>query len=171
VSAWKPGDVAMALVTWDNAPAFRKAKGESDVTTKPAFRSEGWWVFGPTTRIPVGDEMSARPLVVLDLPDGAKAGWPVLVDALRKAREATGFRMTFDGLIAQIEAQTTTPKPDEPQGLGAVVRERHPEDGVDWVRVPLASNDARWFCGDTGEWREWSQIDAVLVLSEGVVES
>jgi hypothetical protein len=162
---WKPGDVAMALVTWDNAPAFRKAKGESDVTTKPAFKAEGWWVFGPTTRIPVGDEIAVRPLVVLDLPDGAKAGWPVLVDALRKAREATGFRMTFDGLIEQIEAQTTPQKPDEPQGLGAVVRDA---GGKAWVRADPVE---RPWCDATSMgdgWADYSDIDAVEVLSEGV---
>jgi hypothetical protein len=65
-------------------------------------------------------------------------------------------------------ANPTPPKPPEPTGLGAVVRERHSEDGVDWVRVPLASNDERWFCGDTGEWREYADIDVVRVLSEGV---
>ena len=62
-----------------------------------------------------------RPLVVLDLPNGALAGWPVVVNALRAARRDTGYHMIFDGLVDQIEVQARPPKPSEPTGLGAVV--------------------------------------------------
>ncbi len=61
------------------------------------------------------------------------------------------------------------PKPDEPQGLGAVV-----EDAADhrWTRIyPGVGEGEAWYCDDArgrAQWEHWANIAAVKVLSEGV---
>jgi hypothetical protein len=151
---WKPGDVASIL-----------PKG-----TQVALRTRAGWTYADGSTHGVrADEYNFRPLVVIDLPPGALAGWPVLVNALREAGEKTGYRMIFDGLIEQIETQTKPPKPEEPTGLGAVVEDA---DGRLFTR--------RCDCGAPRDWwpnhaieevavgTAYSDIDAVRVLSEGV---
>ena len=80
----------------------------------------------------------------------------------------------FHEIAAQIEEQVR-PRPAEPQGLGAVVEDR---SGVRWIRLHThgACND--WYLVKANDYtredvshggrRKWHQIDAVLVLSEGV---
>lgn len=152
---WKPGDVGVTA----GPAAERFLVGRCDEATAFAYTD------GEYTTIPPRDD--ARPLVVIDLPNGCLAGWPVLIDALERARVQTGLNMTFSGLIAQIRSQTEPLKPEEPTGLGAVVEDaggeryiRHPGDLAPW----------RWAPGTDGErpWRYYADIDAVKVLSEGV---
>lgn len=104
--------------------------------------------------------------VSIRLPNGALAGWPVLIHSLRLAEEKTGLNMVFQGLIEQIEAQIPPPKPDEPTGLGAVVED---EDGLRWSLLPPTVNGKRWACWDEPRIdRDYADIAAVRVLSEGV---
>lgn len=62
----------------------------------------------------------------------------------------------------------TPPKPAEPTGLGAVVED---EEGVLWTYTGLGSISP-WVCpssrGSVGGWRNYGEIAAVRVLSEGV---
>lgn len=62
-------------------------------------------------------------------------------------------------------ANPTPPRPEEPMTFGAIVEDR---DGRHWVRVAPAMDalPCPW-CSGKDEC-EWSDIDAVRVLSEGV---
>ena len=55
------------------------------------------------------------------------------------------------------------PRPDEPQGLGAVARDG---SGRVWASV---KDDTRtpWYCPETGDWRGWDDLTDPVVLSEG----
>jgi hypothetical protein len=153
---WKPGDVAM-VTAYNHPEPYRAYYCGRDET----------WRKCDSTAFCVDQPMTLHPLVVIDLPDGALAGWPVLIHALKVAREKTGFRMIFDGLIDQIEAQTadpTPPKPNEPTGLGAVVWDA----GTRWTLAVRIPGSFPWV-GEHGGVRGWNEFsDAVEVLSEGV---
>jgi hypothetical protein len=57
------------------------------------------------------------------------------------------------------------PKPEEPTGLGAVVEDANADL---WVHS-CQGGRAQWMRrNNPSAWREWSEIDAVRVLSEGV---
>ena len=107
--------------------------------------------------------MSAPESVTITLPaspcHAAPIGWAAVIENLRETR----FVVLSD-LAGQIEAQLPKPKPEEPKGLGAVVKDR---GGVRFVRVGA-------FCGF---WKsefsslhafDYADIDVVEVLSEGV---
>lgn len=107
--------------------------------------------------------MSENQTISIQLPSGALAGWPVLVNALKEAADKTGYHMIFGGLVEQIQAQTTPPKPDEPLGLGAVVED---VAGHRWI---LVFQKGMWQREDDRDvWRTWEAVMAVRVLSEGV---
>jgi hypothetical protein len=122
-------------------------------------------------RTPKGEAMPKSPeSVTITLPDGARAGWPVVIDALIRAKSATGLDMTFGGLIEQIRSQTI-PKPNEPEGLGAVVED---SKGHRWVKIDVHLNCNDWTTQGAGSnqrgtgvrW-DYADIDAVRILSEG----
>lgn len=154
---WKPGDVAMVGDDYEQRRAIVRPRHGANGALEFAYTAGGFDMVGG-----LADGWSARPLVVIDLPNGALAGWPTLIDALRRAREATGLHMIFTGLIEQIEAQTAERKPPEPTGLGAVVEDA---DGQRWVRFKGRLDDT--WAGDESNSR-YADIDAVKVLSEGV---
>lgn len=109
-----------------------------------------------------------RRLVVIDpeetIPEPA-------VEAFRKAWheadelgvEGSRVRVGIKALLDEI-LDPTVPKPDEPTGAGAVVADR---DGDLWVRADLEDPQAWVRIGDT-VWLEYSRINAVHVLSEGI---
>lgn len=104
----------------------------------------------------IGDSVvsDVRRLVILELPDGALAGWPTLVHHLEIAKEKTGLHMVFGGLIRQINAQTREPKPEEPTDPKACVADRR--ENI-WRRLA----DGDWVCTsgpDVGEYLTWSQL-------------
>lgn len=106
-----------------------------------------------------------RPLVVLDL-EGI--GSPQNV--VRTLRWTNMVPVEVMSAIAdQIEAQTRPPKPAEPTGLGAVVKDSR--DRV-FVRIERDGGQAKWILINAPEDEDpryvWSAIDAVKVLSEGV---
>ena len=85
-----------------------------------------------------------------------------------------GTAAWIDWIEEQYLTQTAPPKPDEPTGLGAVVEDA---EGVRWTLTmrPPATNEpkASPWCRDhipaSGvKFAEWSEINAVRVLSEGV---
>lgn len=64
-------------------------------------------------------------------------------------------------------ANPTPPKPDEPTGLGAVVEDKA---GCLWIRSGASHADLNWRrCGEDA-WHDYSIINAVRVLAEGVPE-
>ena len=125
MSTWKPGIVAL-VDSWrgDGQVALRTQRG--------SVRS--WCVLdGTDTRGLSDDEVyNVRPVVIMELPDGARAGWPVLIDALARAKAETGLDMIFGGLIAQIKAQTEPTKPNEPTDPSVRVTDC---EGDVWARI------------------------------------
>ena len=106
--------------------------------------------------------MSAPESVTITLPiaDRNLYNWRGLVEVLT--------RHGWSVLADQIEAQLPKPKPEEPKGLGAVVKDR---DGDRWVRVdPDTSDDANgaWESEYSFARKTYSAIDVVGILSEGV---
>lgn len=101
--------------------------------------------------------------VTIELPEGALGGWDVLVAAFETAREKTGFRLIFGGLIEQIKSQS---RPDEPTGLGAVVEAINDNH---FVRVATGDHPWQRVSDVDGEYLcQWDEIDVVRVLSDGV---
>jgi hypothetical protein len=117
------------------------------------------------------DVTDARPLIVLDAlaANDAMSADDVFACAIESLRKSPYW--SDSGLADQIEAQTKSPKPVEPQGLGAVVRDNADDH---WVRTSpfVTSHRNDWIrAGGTatgGDKRHWDGIDAVEVLSEGV---
>lgn len=149
---WQPGDVAMV-------------NGEVCM-----FLGSAGWEHGDSARFRYrSDETDVRPLVVIDPEDAEQ------VERLRDAlpedwclTEDAGIRAeTFVAVQAALRefANPTPPKPDEPQGLGAVVVDRSQVE-----HVHLGSG--LWAYGTTdgpSAGHSYADINAVRVLSEGVV--
>ena len=144
---WKPGDVAMVQCSdgeWRQA-AFL-----------PGGIAEPQWVFANNARRWVG-ESEARPVVVIDAEDG---------EAVERHWRMAGQSLPSFRAALREYANPTPPKPDEPQGLGAVVED---EQGLRWSLLPPTVNGKRWACWDEPKLdRDYADIAAVRVLSEGV---
>lgn len=104
------------------------------------------------------------PVLVIDIEDREQISrlW------LEYAKSAGGV----DNLRAVLASMLQPPKPDEPLGLGAVVRDSR---GVRWVRSESAKGITNpWQAtlhpleGDVVRQLAYDRIDAVEVLSEGV---
>lgn len=139
---WKPGDVAMANDTTGGPERIAVCTGG------------GRWNYG------LGDVWSSvsqvRRLVVIDPENDEQVG--AFRSHLRRLGILPGD--TVEDWQAALH-EFANPKPDEPTGLGAVVRDR---DGITWVNA-----------GGPYPWRtvshkdhNYADIDAVEVLSEGV---
>lgn len=160
--AWQAGDIANVLCSDD---VWRRATCEPHAN----FTDVLVWRFPDRVFRHVDDSLAKR-LLTIELPDGALAGWPTLIDALRRAKATTGLGMVFGGLINQIETQTKPPKPAEPTGLGAVVEDAHEKL---WIRGRNAKNywrreDGHVAINASGPWWDWEDIDAVTILNHGV---
>jgi hypothetical protein len=169
VSAWKPGAVALVNdVTNPDAPW----KAATCVSAARPGEREAEWVLHDTGGRVWGSVSAARPLVVID-PEDAEAV-ERLVSLMTTAEVMKGYSFA-DGVRDALRefANPTPPKPDEPRGLGAVVRDSkgylysrgYPDQADDFVHVwhvvDRAANKPR-------SWWKWDEIDAVEVLSEGV---
>ena len=114
--------------------------------------------------------MSAPESVTITMSDdlaGAAPSWPQVVDCLRHVAITTGT-LSPKVIADQIEAQLPKPKPEEPKGLGAVVKDR---SGVRWVHIDPDTDDdvdGAWESEFAPVNLRWSRIDVVEVLSEGV---
>lgn len=125
---------------------------------------DGKWEHGRGDRFAYDRGQEARPLVVIDPEDREQVASLVelLIDNGWRCTTAHGLRDALREF-----ADPKPPKPEEPTGLGAVVREA---DALRWYRMPASVGGWKpWACEDgrTGD-RAWSDIDVVEVLSEGV---
>ena len=106
-------------------------------------------------------------VVVIDPEDDAAV--IDLCGAYASVDHTVGTRSMRDALRSLL----TTPKPPEPLGLGAVVED---VEGVKWLRMPPTVGPNPWCswggvvrsAGGRAD-RDYPRIDAVKVLSEGVV--
>lgn len=158
---WKPGDVAM--IDGRVALAWREVAGRlSFVYTDAAGYSCSVWA----------DTADERPLVVIDPED------PEQVKQLTRAldRHFDGYERPalrpedFESMQAALRefANPKPPKPDEPTSPLAIVEDA---SGVRWYRMPEKRvPDHLWAAfDDRADYdRDWSDIDAVRVVSEGV---
>jgi hypothetical protein len=151
MTAYEPGQIAVATVR--GVPNVRVMRGDG------IFKNN-WYsnrpVTGSLTSFSDREVTDIHPLVVLDL---EKHSEPAIADLVRQLR-----RDRWHLVADQIEAQIKPPKPAEPTGLGAVVEDA---DGNRWVRafsLRLAWTDTLF----AENCREYADIDAVKVLSEGV---
>lgn len=88
----------------------------------------------------------------------------------RDATRAVRWEGSMDALLLRVaDVLDPAPKPVEPTGLGAVVRDRA---GRRFIRVQHGSGTATWYQTNAPEATDprwvWDYIDAVEVLSEGV---
>lgn len=139
--------------------------------------SDGPWVVGIATT-PYGNWRTqehgatrqiaeARPLVVIDPEDHEQAA--ALDRAISTAySNAKWGSDRVEPMQAALRSLITPPKPDEPQGLGAVVEDQR---GELWVRDKTTTTVNHWKRArgeDGGSRYPYSHIAAVRVLSEGV---
>ena len=173
MSDWRVGEVA--LVTYDNASIARVLRGETDIRTEVALSDgNGGWSLPEILAGIQGDSVrEVRPLVVID-PEDREA-----VERLRDLFDVEVIRQNSDpdprdvtpgargnALQAALRefAAPKPARPDEPQGLGAVVEDEY---GRTHVRVSQHLSNP-WLSSDGGQ-RHWDAVKAVRVLSEGVV--
>ena len=167
VRKWEPGDVAAVKFAWGMGGYRICVRGERH--GKPGWihdRLEGFTAddhpAGPT---------DARPLVVIDPEDREQV-----------ERLARAYCEQFSGrgaplrpeeawhMQAALRSLLAPAKPDEPQGLGAVVEDA---EGERWHR---AREDKPGYLGvvwlnpETYRWARWSEFTRVRVLSEGVTQ-
>ena len=151
---WKPGDVAV----YDGGRVIRVDPGDDPhwVDDEGDARRGSW------------PDRQARPLVVIDPEDSDQV--ERLMDGVTWLFSQADVN-TVQAALREF-ANPTPPKPDEPQGLGAVVEDA---DGVLWIKVyAFDGHCARnsWAkhgeVGCVSDWRNYSDIDVASVLSEGV---
>lgn len=123
----------------------------------------------PGGRLHECDHATCRPVVVID-PDDTEAverlhrlyldernGWQ------RRTHDGSGSALGFLTAALREFAAPTPPKPDEPQGLGAVVLDEH---GRHWVRTNHGPTP--WYLPNFGA-AAWTSVHAVgEPLNEGV---
>lgn len=150
---WKPGDVAMARGFGCEFLVVRTGVGVNSHWSAPMD-----WPNGERE-----DELEFRPLVVID-PEDREAVERLL--GVMKERDWTGIddEAPADMQAALREyANPNPPKPDEPQGLGAVVED---EDGERWVRSH--PEPTPWTRPHLSGTYAYANIAAARVLSPGV---
>lgn len=159
---WKPGDVAMVRYV--------------DGGVEPSLLTyRNGWVSMVDGRGDGKDEpcVPIRPLVVIDPEDREQ------VERIRESLERMSFSTWACGATSCLQgalrefADPKPPRPDEPTGLGAVIEDT---DGVLWTRTEHKPNltGTVWVSAfhrtqaDSSVMREYADIAAVRVLSEGV---
>lgn len=156
---WKPGDVAATTYKGYQSLAFVVA-GSSCVPEHPRTahwhgKSGGW----SELHDPLIDR---RPLVVIDPEDEENVD--TIIDLIWTGNDPANRPATWRIQAALREfANPTPPKPDEPQGLGAVVEDAK---GRKWVRAD--DDDLPWYRASSDDWREFGSVTAVRILSPGV---
>lgn len=174
---WKPGDVAILF-----PPGIERGIRGIRVNLCRARHAAGehWHTVDGDYLGTMGDHR-ARPLLVIDpeaiphlgdFADDVKTALNVIADNVRDI--AGGDLDATEQIVRWLADQMPEPpKPDEPQGLGAVVVDNA---GVEWVRTERRKNigGTVWSSAfhvskpDRAEQRAYADIDAVEVLSEGV---
>ena len=122
------------------------------------------WV-GDREVMPTDWKFNGRPLVVID--PGDREQVERLADAFTAIEDPpvnTAGQHRVASMQAALRSLIAPPRPEEPTGLGAVV-----VDDEGHTHVLSRSPAQHPWVGADGKWREWRDIDAVRVLSEGVV--
>ena len=124
------------------------------------FRTRSGSVFTDHSRDQFGADVT--PVVVIDPEDGERV--EAIVASARTFDRSAGCRAVRN-LLRSWTKPVAPPKPDEPTGFGAGVRDR---EGTVWLCV-LPNSDQPW-CDRDGRWRAWDEIDVPEggVLFEGV---
>lgn len=166
---YEPGTVAVATVRGVENVRVMKTVNDAVWCTPKVVQDGGFGGFYHDEGTHVTD---VRPLVVLDLdaPEVEKLRY-----ALTRWAEWTSFvpeQKAITRLLDQIEAQTKPPKPEEPTGLGAVVRDR---EGHPWTRIYGGPGKGpAWHCDDArgkDQWATYNELDVVEKLSDGWSEN
>ena len=149
---WKAGDVARI-----------EYGGFDDIAVR--IDPKDWAVPAGTVRD--ANVTEVHPLVVID-PEDREAVERLL--ALLRAQDRAPETVDIMQAALREYANPKPPKPDEPQGLGAVVED---EDGVLWVRAGKKLQTPDHWRATSGEnlvgwWTTYDRIAAVRVLSPGV---
>jgi hypothetical protein len=148
---FKPGDVG----TWQGA-------GDVRVIAVMSHRGEWNGVDEHGSTYTNRTKPLARPLVVIDPEDAEQIKRLIACVETVCGRTATG--RAYSDMQAALR-EFADPKPEEPTGLGAVVEDANADL---WVHS-CQGGRAQWMRrNNPSAWREWSEIDAVRVLSEGV---
>lgn len=148
---WRPGDVVAVL----NGAVEQIALVTASLVVETSADDS----------IPLGriEDDTMRPLVVIDPEDRDQ------VERLCAAMKSNGWTGIDDDAPSDMQtvlrSLVAPPKPDEPMGLGAVVED---EDLRHWVRTGFKFPWAISYDDDSGENRNYADINAVRVLSEGV---
>lgn len=161
---WKPGDVAMRRSADRHGDlGYEKVTIATTCRTHADGRDLHWHhVGGGWDPLHEEDGPTYRPLVVIDPESDAD------VARLENALEDQGCRVGTGVRAALREfANPTPPKPDEPQGLGAVVED---DGGGLWIRTaePRFPWRIDYEGGNGAESTVWEHVAAVRVLPEGV---
>ena len=157
---WKPGDVGSIDSRGDDARVMRVRSASGLLTS---------WVAASGERL--NPYLVPRPLVVIDPEDREQ------VERLLASLQGMSFSTWACGAFTCLQgalrdlADPTPPKPEEPTGLGAVVRDI---EGRRWTRYDTKGDRQPWWCDGAGpevliERRfPYADIAAAEVLSEGV---
>lgn len=156
---WKPGDVALVRCSDGE---WRQAQFENLLSADaPAWRFPDGLVRSAAT--------AASPLVVLDPGGDLDPFCKALVEAMHKAGDrASAANGVHPGTVATaLRSLLAPPKPDEPQGLGAVIED---DKGKRWVRSHQRGKP--WYRDHPEihdeDWLNYDQIAVIRVLFEGV---
>lgn len=164
---WKPGDVALI-----EAGCHANLK----VAIRTGVPSNMGWAYSDThnglstqnwTADTHGTISVIRPLVVIDPEDRAQV--ERLANELARIQGERDHMAVWHTDLADALrefANPTPPRPDEPQGRGAVIEDA---SGFPYTRFSKSEscNEGDWINED-GHRRQWRDISAVRVLSEGV---
>jgi hypothetical protein len=159
---WKPGDVAWFKGRSFNGIVFRYQPFDTD---------DAEWVSAVEGgAYPLDDEL--RPLLVLDPEDREQVlRLADYLDAAFAAIDPAGFAEAPEvddkvsvNIVRTALRSLLDPKPEEPKGLGAVVRDH---GGRHWIRAGRIKHS--WY-RPHGVWAKYVNIDVVEVLSHGVPE-
>ena len=102
--------------------------------------------------------MSNEPESVTITLSSAHGEWSTVIYWLRKTKFGTA-----ENVATQIEAQLPKPKPEEPTGFGAVIRDTN---GVLWT----GTGSRRLWHDRRSNYRYWNDLDYDATLSLGVPE-
>lgn len=158
INTFKPGDVVhhpehgLGIVQKAEAGLFVEFEQNLETGVTPLFR-----VIFELRRLVVIDPEEAIPEPAVE---AFRKAW---YEADELGMEGCRVRVGIKALLDEI-LKPNMPKPDEPIGLGAVVEDT--EDDL-WVRAD--DEDLQpWFRVGDAIWLEYSRINAVRVLSEGI---
>jgi len=145
MSDYEPGRLYTAK--WDGEPVTLLRSG---IYGYPWIVVNGADILGIGSSI-IGDVITdvRGPLIVLDPPRAFRD--EPFTGNLRDVLTRCGYAW----LVRQVDEQTRPPKPTEPMGLGAVVKDRH--DRL-WVRTSLTTHP--WAPHLQGsQWARWEDLD------------